>query len=92
MHLLPFGLPAWLLFVGVAILLPGLALQRLARTPPDPALVVPLGTAWCAGSYWLSLAADQAWLFPVAQALLAGALLLRLGPWRRADSPSLRGA
>jgi hypothetical protein len=92
LHLLPFGLAAWLVFVGLAILLPGLALQRLARTPSDPALVIPLGTAWCAGTYWLSLAADRPWLFPLAQVLLAATLLLPLGPWRRADSPSLRGA
>ena len=91
MHLLPFGLPAWLAFLALAILLPGLALQRLARTPFDPALVVPLGTAWCAGTYWLSLAADRPWLFPLAQALVAATLLLPLGPWRRADSPPLRG-
>jgi hypothetical protein len=91
LHLLPFGLPAWLVFVGLAILLPGLALQQLARTRPDPALVIPLGTAWCAGTYWLSLAADRPWLFPLAQVLLAATLLLPLGPWLRADSPSLRG-
>jgi hypothetical protein len=39
----------------------------------------------------VSLAVDRPWLFPVAQILLAGALLLPLGPWRRAESPSLRG-
>jgi hypothetical protein len=91
LHLLPLGLPAWLAFVGLATLLPGLAVQRLARTPTDPALVIPLGTAWCAGTYWLSLAAERPWVFPLAQVLLAGTLLLPLGPWRRADSPSLRG-
>jgi hypothetical protein len=91
LHLLPLGLPAWLAFVALAIVLPGLALQRLARTRLDPALVIPLGTAWCAGTYWLSLAADRPWAFAVAQVLLAGTLLLPLGPWRRADGPSLRG-
>jgi hypothetical protein len=91
LHLLPFGLPAWLGFAALAILLPGLALQRLARTPIEPALVVPLGTAWCAGTYWLSLMADVPWLFPLAQLLPAAALLLSLGPWRRADTPPLRG-
>jgi hypothetical protein len=91
LHLLPFGLPAWLGFAGLAILLPGHAVQRLARTRLDPALVIPLGTAWCAGTYWVSLAADGPWLFPLAQLLLAATLLLPLGPWRRADSPSLRG-
>ncbi|HSD28778.1 MAG TPA: hypothetical protein VLL75_15855 [Vicinamibacteria bacterium] len=92
MHLLPLGLLFWLLFAWVAIVGPGLALQRLARVHLDPALVLPLGTAWCAGTYWLSLGADRAWLFAVAQLVAAGALLLPLGPWRRADSPPLRGA
>jgi hypothetical protein len=92
LHLLPFGLPAWLLFAAIAIGLPGLALQRLARVPLDAALAIPLGTAWCAGTYWLSLVTDRAWVFPAAQALLAASLLLPLGPWRRAAGPSLRGA
>ncbi len=92
MHLLPFGHLAWLLFAAVAIGLPGLALQRLGRVPLDPALGIPLGTAWCAGTYWLSLVTDRPWAFPLAQGLLAATLLLPLGPWRRADGPSLRGA
>jgi hypothetical protein len=92
LHLLPLGLAFWLLFAWVAIVVPGLALQRLARVHLDPALVLPLGTAWCAGSYWLALVADRVWLFAVFQLVAAGALLLPLGPWRRADSPPLRGA
>ena len=87
----PLALLAWLLFAALAILLPGLAAQRLARTPIDPALVLPLGTAWCAGTYWISLRLDQAWLFPAAQAL-ALVLLFRPGPWQRARGPSIRGA
>ena len=87
----PLALLAWLLFAALAILLPGLAAQRLARTPIDPALVLPLGTAWCAGTYWISLRLDQAWLFPAAQAL-ALVLLCRPGPWPRAHGPSIRGA
>jgi hypothetical protein len=81
----------WLLFAWVAIVVPGLALQRLVRVHVDPALVLPLGTAWCAGTYWLSLGADRTWLFAVAQLVAVGSLLLPLGPWRRADSPPLRG-
>jgi hypothetical protein len=92
LHLLPLGLALWIVFAWVAIVVPGLALQRLARARVDPALVLPLGTAWCAGTYWLSLSADQLWLFAVAQLVAAGVLLLPLGPWRRADSPPLRGA
>ena len=92
LHLDPFALPAWLLFAAVAIVLPGLALQRLSRTPLDPALVVPLGTAWCSFTYWIALATDQAWAFPVALALLGASALLPSGPWRRAEGPPLRGA
>jgi hypothetical protein len=91
LHLLPLGLPLWVLFAWVAIAVPGIALQRLGRAHVDPALVLPLGTAWCAGAYWLSLAADRAWLFAAAQLAAAGVLLLPLGAWRRADSPRLRG-
>jgi hypothetical protein len=91
LHLLPFGLPGWLLFAAIAIVLPGLALQRLARVPFDPALAIPLGTGWCAGTYWLSLVAGEAWVFPAAQVLLAATLVLPVGPWRRAPGPSLRG-
>jgi hypothetical protein len=92
LHLHTPGQLEWLLFAAATILLPGLALQRLARTPVQPALVIPFGTVWCAATYWLSLVAGRPWLFPVATAVLAGALLLPLGPWRRAEGPSLRGA
>ena len=88
----PLALLAWLLFAALAIFLPGLAVQRLARTPIDPALVIPLGTAWCAGTYWISLRLDHAWLFPATQALAVGlAFLPRAGPWRRPDGPRVRG-
>jgi hypothetical protein len=88
----PFDLLAWLLFAAVAIGLPGVALQRLARAPIEAALVVPLGTAWSSGTYWISLALDRPWLFPCATALIGSVLLLPLGAWRRAEGPSLRGA
>ena len=92
MHLHTFDLLAWLLFVAVAIGLPGLALQRLARTPIEGALVIPLGTAWSAGTYWISLVLDRPWLFPCAIAIAGAAVLVPLGPWRRAPGPSLQGA
>jgi hypothetical protein len=92
LHLHPAGQLAFLPFAALAVLLPGLALQRLARTPIEPALVIPLGTAWCAATYWLSLVAGQPWLFPLATALLAATFLLPLGRWRLAEGPSLRGA
>jgi hypothetical protein len=91
LHLLSVGL-AWLAFAAVAIVGPGVAVQRLARVPVDPALVLTLGSAWCAGAYWLSLDADRAWLFALANVAAAGVLLLPLGPWRCAESPRLRGA
>ena len=92
MHLHTLDLLAWLLFAAVAVGLPGLALQRLARTPIEPALVIPLGTAWCAGIYWLSLVTDRPWLFPGATVLIGGALFVPLGAWRSAPGPSLQGA
>ena len=74
-------------------MLPGLALQRLARTPLDPALVVPLGTAFCAFAFWLSLLAAVPAVFPGGLVLLlAGAWLFGRGPLERAAGPSLRGA
>jgi hypothetical protein len=90
LHLGPLSLLAWLLFAAVAVGLPGLALQRLARTPIEPALVIPLGTAWCAGTYWLSLRPGLVWLFP-AGVVLSLLPFLHRTPWRRADSPPLRG-
>ena len=81
----------FVVFAAVAILGPGVALQRLARVGIDPALVVPLGTAAAAGAYWLSLVAGWPWLFP---ALIVGLIVAGLpgGPLRRAEGPSLQGA
>ena len=83
---------ASLAFAGLALVGPGLALQRIVRVRLDPCLVLPLGTAACAGLFWLSLVLDQAILFPAGILLLDLVLLARLGPWRRADGPPLRGA
>lgn len=85
------ALLAWLLFVAAAVAGPGLGLQRGLRQPIEPALILPLGTAFCALAYWLSLLTHPL-LFP---ALVLGANLAwawPAGPWRRADGPSLRGA
>jgi hypothetical protein len=92
LHLHTAGQLAFLPFAAIAILLPALALQRLARVPIEPALLIPLGTAWCAATYWISLVADRPWLFPLATALLGGTLLVPHGAWQRAEGPSLRGA
>jgi hypothetical protein len=81
----------YLAFAASAIAGPGIAIQRLARLPVDPALVLPLGLATAAGSYWLSLAAGLPWLFPAIVLGLDLALLWPAG-WRRAEGPSLRGA
>ena len=86
-------LSLFLLFAALGIALPGIALQRAFRLPLDPALVVPLGTAFCAVAFWLSLRTGVASVFPAAvAALVAAALHVGRGPIERADGPRLRGA
>jgi hypothetical protein len=80
----------FLAFAALAILAPGIAVQRLLRVRPDPALVLPLGLSACALLYWLSLVTGLEWLFPLAT-LALGATLLR-GRLLFAAGPSLRGA
>ncbi len=86
-------LVATLLFVVFALLAvvgPGIAIQRLLRLPVDAALVLPLGYAYAAAAAALSLVTGRAWAFPLLS--LAVDLTLVLGlPWRRAEGPSLRG-
>jgi hypothetical protein len=80
-------------FVLLALVGPGVALQRLARLPVDPAATLPLGAACAALCYWLSLATGQEWLFPALVLALDATLLLGgRRRWRRAEGPSLRGA
>jgi hypothetical protein len=78
-------------FLVIALAGPGIAVQRLAGIPADVALVLPLGIAFAAAAYWLSLVAATPWLFPVL-VLMADAVLM----WRRggglAAGPSVRGA
>ena len=88
----PLVFLSWAVFAAVALVIPGIALQRLARAPVDPALVLPLGGAFAAGAYWASLATGQPWLFPAALALVVPGLAFPRTPWRRATGPSLRGA
>jgi len=88
---------AYVAFALVAVVVPGLQLQRLARVAIDPTLVLPLGLAFTAGAFWASLATGTDWLFPVlvALVLLMPALAGRpggTGGWRLAEGPSLRGA
>ena len=78
-------------FLLVALVGPGAGLQRLAGVSVDPALVLPVGIAFAAGAYWLSLVSGLPWLFPVA-VLLASAALAWRGLGAGAAGPSLRGA
>jgi len=52
--------------------------------------VLPLGLAFCALAYWLSLVTEMPWLFVAVTAALDAALLLTPRGW--ADGPTLRGA
>jgi hypothetical protein len=82
---------AFLLFVALAVAMPGIAWQRALRLPVDPALVLPLGIASCAGAYWLGLVTSVAWLGPALLAVVVAAGAAR-GHGRLEDGPSLRGA
>lgn len=84
-------LPAFIAFALLALVGPGLGLQRWLRLPVDPALALPIGAALTAASYWLSLVTGWPWLFPLALGLaLLG--LLRRSSSLLAPGPSLRGA
>src|SRR5436309_2042383 len=78
-------------FLLVALVGPGAGLQRLAGVSVDPALVLPVGLAFAAAAYWLSLVTGLQWLFPVAVGLAWAILVWRRGG-TRAAGPSLRGA
>jgi hypothetical protein len=79
------------LFALLAILGPGVGLQRLVRVRVDPALVVPAGILFCGGAYWLSLVSGFSLLFPALVALF-DLPLLRPGLRLAEDRPTLRGA
>jgi len=87
-------------FLLVALLGPGIALQRIGGVGVDPAIVLPLGLAFTALAYWISIATGQAWLFPVLvlaadSSLLGGRRLRGSDVFARpplASGPSLRGA
>lgn len=90
---LAVALAAWLAFALLAILLPAVAVLRLLRLRVDPAVVIPLGLALCAGASWLSLASGAGGLFPALVLALDATLLWRpRAGWRLADGPRLRGA
>lgn len=78
-------------FALLAIVGPGVAVQRLARVAVDPALVVPLGMAATAAAYWLGLVAGAPWLGPVALGIVMAAAV-RGGRIAWVDGPAPRGA
>jgi hypothetical protein len=88
------------LFALAALVLPGLALLRLARVRADPALVLPAGLPFCALAYDLALVLGVPWLFPAltAAVVLAAAVASVRPAWRPPPSgpgdegPPLRGA
>jgi len=84
------ALAAYLAFALLAVVGPGIALQRLLRLPVDPALVLPGGLAFSAAAYAAALVSGQGWLYPGL--VLAVDLTLLRGVWRRAEGPSLAGA
>jgi hypothetical protein len=65
----------FVLFTLFAIVAPGFALQRWARLRVDPALVLPIGGAFAALAYGLSLTSGWPWLFPIALAAACAGLL-----------------
>jgi hypothetical protein len=82
----------YMVFAAAAVAGPGIAVQRLLRLAVDPALVIPLGMAAAAGSYWLSLVLGVPWLFPAIVVLLDLTILWPREEWRRAPGPPLSGA
>lgn len=82
------------LFALLALGVPGLALQRLARVRADPALVLPLGLLHCSLAYLLGLRLGAPWVFPALTAAvgLAGAVASRLPGWAIEPSPAREGA
>jgi hypothetical protein len=86
---------AGIAFVGLALLGPGIGLQRWLRLRVDPALVLPLGAAQAALAYWLSLLTDHPWVFPglvalsTAAALRGVPLVADRPPWRSLAAPAV---
>ena len=58
------------LFVFLALVGPGLGLQRAVRARPDPGLVLPLGLLCCATLYASSLRLAEPWIFPLGILLI----------------------
>jgi hypothetical protein len=85
------ALLAFIIFSLVAVVGPGLGIQRGLGAAVDPALVLPLGTALCAVAYWLSLVTVPG-AFPTLLLLANLGAFWPRRPWRWAEGPRLRGA
>jgi hypothetical protein len=83
---------AFSLFAGLAVIAPGIALQRLLRLRLDVSLVVPLGLAFSACAYWVALLIGLPWLFVPLVLLVDLGIIWPRESWRLAVGPSLRGA
>ncbi|HUG54667.1 MAG TPA: hypothetical protein VMR21_13755, partial [Vicinamibacteria bacterium] len=82
----------YIAFAAVALVGPGLAVQRLARVAPDAALILPLGTAATAAAWWLGLVCGWPWLGAAILLALDATLLVRTRTPGFAEGPPLRGA
>jgi hypothetical protein len=83
---------AYAVFASAALVGPGVAVQHLIVGAIDPALVLPIGFAYCAAALWLSLVAGAPWLYLLLIALALAAALARRRPWGIAEGPPARGA
>jgi hypothetical protein len=80
-------------FAALAVVGPGVAVQRALRLAVDPVLVLPLGLLQAAAFQWLAVRLDRPWVFvALVVAVDATIVLLPRGPWRIVPGPSLRGA
>ena len=82
----------YLIFAGLALVGPGIGVQRLSRVPLDPALILPLGTALTAGGFALASMLGLPWIFPLLVVALDIFALLPPCRLERAPGPSLRAA
>jgi hypothetical protein len=80
------SVPAYFFFALFCLLLPGIGIQKLCRVAPHPSLVLPLGAAVTACTYWLSRLMGGPAPFVIGTAGVAAAAFLRA---RRGGQPAL---